>query len=78
MVSTDDKSRDLLCGKFRQKRIKDLNRFCTWNRTVINIPRKQNAIRFLDFRSMENLRQNVFLILDHRKFIDSFSDVKIG
>ena len=60
------------------KRIKDLNRFCTWNRTVINIPRKQNAIRFLDSRSMENLRQNVFLILDHRKFIDSFSDVKIG
>jgi len=78
MVSTDDKSRDLLCGQFRQKRIKNLNRFRAWNRTVINIPGKQNAIRFLNFRSMENLRQNVFLIFNHRKFIDSFSDVKIG
>ena len=78
MVSTDDKSGDPFHGQFRQKRIKNLNRFRAWNRTVINIPGKQNAIRFLNFRSMENLRQNVFLIFNHRKFIDSFSDVKIG
>ena len=78
MVSTDDKSGNPIGGKLCQKRVKNLNRFCTWNRTVVNISGKQYAIWSLSFCSMQNLRQNVLLILDHRKFIDSLSDVEIG
>ena len=78
MISADGIIRKFPLRQPSEKTVKKLHGLCRRNRPVIKISRKKNSIRFLFINDSQDFIQNIFLIFNHGKFIDSFSKVKIG
>ena len=77
MVSADNKHWKIFFRKSCDKRVEYLHRLRRWDLLIVNIPREDHTIRLLVFCQIQDPFKNIFLILDHRKFINSLSDMKI-
>ena len=77
MVSADNKDGKLSLRKLCDKLIEHLNRFRGGNLFIIDISCQDHSVRHLFLREIQNPFKNIFLVLDHRKFIHSLSDMKI-
>ena len=77
MISADSKDLYLPLRQSREKTVENLHRLGGGHSLVIDVPRQKNSLRLLPLRYGKYFVQNIFLILQHRKFIDALSDMQI-
>ena len=77
MVSADDKDLKLSSDKLDQEIIHQIHRFHGRDRFVIDIPGDHDRVGMLCIRKFQDLIQDDFLILDHGKTVDAFSEMEI-
>ena len=77
MVPADNKNRNRSPGKPCDKFVEHLDRLRGRDLLVINITGQDDPVRLFFFRQIKNSFKNIFLVFDHRKLIDSLSDMKV-
>ena len=73
MISADGIHRELPLCKPGKKPVKKLHCLRRRNRSVIKITGEKDPIRCFFINDPQDFIQNIFLIFDHGKLIDTFS-----
>ena len=78
VVAGDGEHRNVPPGQLGKKRIEKLDRLGARHGAVVNIARDHDRVGALLVRPAEDLFENVFLVIDQGKLIDTSPEMEIG
>ena len=78
MVPAQHERAHLPRGKFHQKIVKHRDRLGRRHRLVVNVARDQHRIGLFALHSLQNARQYIPLLAEHRMLAHNFTNVQVG